>query len=126
MATSTNSPSLLVLRVLAVLTALASLVQAVLGGLILSGGSRGAHSAIGMTTFGLAAVAAIAAIVWARPSGNKGLMFHAIGVAALGVVQIGLGEAGLTAIHITVGVLFLVAAVALATLSIRKPLTTAD
>ncbi len=127
MTTSTNSPSLLILRITACLLAALSIVQAVLGFVLLGGGAPQLHKIIGMASFAISVIASIAAVLWARPSGNKGLMFHAIGVMILAVAQVGIGEAGLAAgglqtVHASLGVLYLVAAVALATLSIRKPL----
>lgn len=116
-----RSPVLTALRVFSVLTALGAVVQGVLGiGLI--SGARGwmdTHGTSGMVTMVLAVIAAICAIVWKRQSGNTGLMMHALTVAVLGIVQFGLGEAHLQLVHIIVGVIFLVAAIALATLSLR-------
>ncbi len=125
MAQTTNSPSLLVLRIVSSVVAAAAIVQTILGITLATGSTSGIHRILGMTICALTVVAALASVLWARPSGNKGMMFHALSVLVLAVAQVGLGEAGVTTIHMTVGVLFLVAAIALATLSIRKPLGSA-
>ena len=83
MTTSTNSPSLLILRTTACLLAALSIVQAVLGFVLLGGGAPQLHKIIGMASFAISVIASIAAVLWARPSGNKGLMFHTIGVMIL-------------------------------------------
>lgn len=127
MANSKNHLSLTVLRLFAALTALLSIIQAILGFILMGGGNAGLHHILGMVAFATSLVAALASVVWMRPSGNKGMMFHALTVAAMALVQVGIGEAGLAAgslqiVHMTIGVAFLVAAVALVTLSVRKPL----
>ncbi|SOC51579.1 hypothetical protein [Ornithinimicrobium cerasi] len=114
-----TSTTLTVLRLFAVLTALLAIWQTVVGFGWVDGG--GQHGTIGNVTFVVALVAAVAAFLWSRASGNKGLLMHAAGMAVLALVQIGLGEMSLAGVHMAVGVLFLVGAVALATLAIRKP-----
>ena len=113
------STALTVLRISAVLTALLSIWQAVVGLGWVDGG--GMHGTAGNVTFVVALVAAIAAFLWKRASGNNGLFMHAAGMAVLALAQVALGEMGLRKVHMAVGVLFLLGAVALATLSIRKP-----
>lgn len=124
-----NPPSLLLLRIFGALTALGALVQAALGGSLVSGTNTslvGPHGISGLITMVCAVVAGIAAGLWARQGGNTGLMWHALTVAVLGVLQYGLGEAigssgGMKIVHVIVGLLFLVAALGLATLAFRKP-----
>lgn len=111
--------SLLTLKIFAVLAALLSIVQALLGFGLLE--VRGVHGTIGYVTFVVTVVAAVAAFLWSRASGNKGIFMHAAGMAVIALVQVGLGGMGLRSAHIAVGVLFLVGAVALATLAFRKP-----
>lgn len=120
---STGGGTLTAFKVLAVLVGLAALVQAGLGFAVMGGsGVRGTHQAIGMGTIVLALVAAIVAGLWARGdwSSRKGIAFHAIAVVVLALIQVALGEAGVTTIHMTIGIVYLVAAVALATLALRK------
>lgn len=113
-----SSTSLIVLKVTAVLTALLSIWQAVVGfGWV---DSFGQHGMIGNVSFVLMVVAAVAAFLWSRGTGDKGLFMHAAGMAVLAVVQIALGEMHLREVHMATGVLFLVGAVALATLSLRR------
>lgn len=85
------------------------------------GDTRALHSVLGMITVVVSLIAGIAAYVWRRASNNAGLFHHAVAVFVLAVVQVGLGEMGIQGIHIGLGVAFLVAAVALATLAVRKP-----
>lgn len=117
----TSDTTLVLLKITAVLTALMGVLQAVLGFLIVGGTWVGAHGMIGNTTVVVALVTAVVAFVWMRASANKGLFMHAVGVLVLAVAQVALGEMGLRTVHIVVGVLFLLAAVPLATLAIRKP-----
>lgn len=117
-----SSKGLLIgLRVFAVATGVAALTQLVLGlGIITNIGSvYDLHTIIGYVTLAVAVIAAVMAVLWKRVSGNKGLMFHAIGVAVLTVAQVGLGASGVRLPHIILGVLIAIAAVALATLSLR-------
>lgn len=120
-----NPPSLVLLRVFAILTAVFALVQAGYGLLIAFGNPNLAsvHKPIGFITLALSVVAAVTAGLWAKHSGNRGLAWHGLAVAVLALVQIGLGEMHLEVVHISVGVLFLIAAAALATLALRKPTT---
>lgn len=117
-----SSKGLLIgLRVFAVATGVTALTQLVLGlGIITNIGSvYDLHAIIGYVTLAVAIIAAVMAVLWKRVSGNKGLMFHAIGVAVLTVAQVGLGASGVRLPHIILGVLIAIAAVALATLSLR-------
>ncbi|NNG20823.1 hypothetical protein HJ590_14880 [Naumannella sp. ID2617S] len=121
--TRPNPPTLTLLRVSAAVTALGAVVQTGLG-IALAVGSTGGlqiHSVVAMVTLLAAVVAGVAAGLWSRRGGNTGLMMHALSVAVLAVVQFGLGEAHVRTVHIVLGVVFLVAAVALATLAYRKP-----
>lgn len=117
-----TDPVLSGLRLFAAATALLAIVQALMGMGILGslGGVFGIHRTLGFISLGAAVLAAIFAVVWSTRSGNKGLMFHAISVAVLALAQIGLGEMGLRWVHVGVGLLYLVAAVALGTLSFRR------
>ncbi len=119
---SDSSRGLLIgLRVFAIATGVTALTQGVLGlGIITNTGSvYGLHTIIGYVTLLVAVVAAVLSVLWKGISGNKGLMFHAIGVAVLAIAQVGLGASGVRLPHIILGVLILIAAVALATLSLR-------
>lgn len=125
---STNPLPLTLLRGASALTVLGALAQAALGGSMLSGSRSvaGTHGILGLVTMLLAVVAGIAAGLWARQGGNTGMMWHALTVAVLGVLQYGLGEAigqsgGMKIAHVIVGLVFLVAVIGLATLAFRKP-----
>ncbi len=117
----TKHPVLLTLQISAALAALLAVVQTVIGFMMVSGTYTGWHGTIGNVTFVVALVAAVAAFLWSRRSGNKGIFMHAAGMAVIALAQVALGEMGQRAAHIAIGVLFLVGAVALATLSLRKP-----
>lgn len=121
---SADAPSLTLLRFTAALVAVASVLQTVLGIAIAVSDATSyqeLHGLIGMAAAGVAVVAAGASIAWARHSGNRGLMMHAIGVAVLAIIQVWLGEEGAREIHMALGVLILAAAIALAALAYRKP-----
>lgn len=117
-----GGPVLTGLRAFAALTALGGILQLLLGLGILGsiGGVFSTHRMLGYITLGVSVLAALFAVLWASRSGNKGLMFHAITVAVLALAQVGLGEMGLRWVHVIVGILFFVAALALATLSFRS------
>lgn len=118
-----NPASLTVLRISAAVTALGAVAQAGMG-IGLAVGSTGllsAHSGVAYLTMTAAVVAGISAGLWSRRGGNTGMMMHALTVAVLAVLQFGLGEMGVRTVHMVVGVAFLVAAIALATLAYRKP-----
>ncbi|GAA1179562.1 hypothetical protein GCM10009584_21850 [Ornithinimicrobium humiphilum] len=117
----TKHPILLTLQIVATLSALLGVVQAVLGFRIVSGTWVPSHGMIGNLTFVVALVAAVVAFLWMRRSGNKSLFMHAAGMAVVALAQVAMGEMGLRAPHIAVGVAYLLGAVALATLAIRKP-----
>ncbi len=119
---TSNASSKLFLQASAGVVALLSIAQAVLGGLLMGASdTRGLHSVLGMTTVVVSLLAVVAAFMWRKASGNAGLFHHAIAVLVLAVVQVGLGELHMQNIHVGLGVAFLVAAVALATLAVRKP-----
>ena len=120
---TTQNGKLNFLRGAAVLAAIGSILSPLLaiGPLTSSGPLHAMHGMVGNLNFVLALVAGIAGIVWSRSSGNKGLMFHALSLPVLAIVQIGLGEMHLTMIHIVLGFAYLLAAVSLFTLALRKP-----
>ena len=121
--TTTSNGKLNFLRVAALLAAIGSLISPLLatGPLSGSGPLHAMHGMVGNLNFVLALVASIAGIVWGRASGNKGLMFHALSLPLLAVIQIALGQMHLTMVHIVLGFAYLLAAVALFTLALRKP-----
>jgi hypothetical protein len=130
---ATTSRSLVVLRLAAALSSLIGLVQAALGfsglPLILAAPNddkAGAafidpHGMLGYTNLLVMIVAAVAALVWYRKGGSKGLMMHAFGMVVIFVAQIGLGSAGVLWVHVVLGVLAVLGSIALAVLAYRKP-----
>lgn len=122
--TSTSSPGkLLFFRASALAVALLAIVQPLLAipALTSSGPVNAWHGVLGNLSVLVALVAAVAAAVWVRAGGRRPLMHHAFSLPVLALVQVALGELHLTMVHITLGVAYLVAAVALATLVWRKP-----
>jgi len=119
----TSSRSLVVLRLSSALATLFTLVQALLVILTATKVAKliEVHGMVGYLSLLAMITATIAAYVWFRKGGNKGLVMHAGGVAVLMLVQIGLGEAKLAAVHIALGILIVLGAGALATLAYRKP-----
>ncbi|WP_052462287.1 hypothetical protein [Nigerium massiliense] len=128
MASAETSPApssangvLITLRVFALITAIASIVQAVLGLYLRTAPSFHWHSIVAMIALVTSVVAAVAAFLWSRRSGNKGLFMHAVSVPVIGLIQFALGEMSVTMVHILLGFVFLLDAVALVTLAFRKP-----
>lgn len=122
-ASSASDSTLTTLRIAAVLTAVLSIVQPLLavGPLTNSGALNPLHSTVAYLATLASVIAAVAAWLWGKRSGNKGLVGHAISVPVLAIVQIGLGEMHLDVVHMALGFAFLLAAVSLATLAFRKP-----
>ncbi|MFC0359819.1 hypothetical protein ACFFHC_08460, partial [Kytococcus schroeteri] len=122
--TTTSQPAkhLSLLRTFALATALLTVGQAVLGLLLLFTDIDlyDVHGWIGYAAFVTAVAAAIGAFLWKKVSGNTGLFMHALGLAVLALLQIGLAEMGLKWVHVVLGVLILGAALALASLAQRK------
>ena len=120
---TTSNGKLNFLRVAALLAAIGSLISPLLatGPLSGSGPLHAMHGMVGNLNFVLALAASIGGILWGRASGNKGLMFHALSLPLLAVIQIALGQMHLTMVHIVLGFAYLLAAVALFTLALRKP-----
>ena len=116
-----KSPVLLTLQISAAVLAALALLQTVLGFIIVSGSWVTWHGDTGYLAFVVSLVAAVAAFLWMRRSGNKGLFMHAVSMAVLFLVQIGLAEMDLKWVHVVLGVLLLVGSAALATLAYRKP-----
>ncbi|MGV8850872.1 MAG: hypothetical protein ACOH16_15175 [Propionibacteriaceae bacterium] len=130
---ATTSRSLVVLRLAAALSSLIGLVQAGLGfsglPLILAAPhdeEAGAafidpHGILGYSNLLVMIVAAVAALIWYRKGGSKGLMMHAFGMVVIFVAQVGLGSAGVLWVHVVLGVLAVLGSIALAVLAYRKP-----
>lgn len=119
-----NSVVLTLLKIVAVLAALLGVWQTLVGFGWVSG--FGMHGRLGETTFVVLLVATVLAFVWSRRSGDKGLLMHAGGMAVLALVQVGIGMIGMRIAHMVLGVLFLLGALALATLSLRRSPALAD
>lgn len=117
-----SSGTLTFLKVSAVLTALLSIVSPLLalGPLTSTGELHAMHGMVGNINALLALVSLVAAFLWGRASGRKGLIGHAAAVLVLAVVQIALGEMGQTMVHMVLGFLYLIAAVGLGTMALRQ------
>lgn len=118
-----SSRSLVVLRLSSALATLFTLIQAVLVILTATKVAKliGVHGMVGYLSLLAMITATIAAYVWFRKGGSKGLVMHAGGVAVLMLVQIGFGEAKVAPVHIALGILIVLGAGALAMLAYRKP-----
>lgn len=123
--TPTKNTTVRLLQLFALLTALGALAQALLGGYQVTANDAtiaGIHNLVGLLTIAVGIVTTVLAGLLTRVGGNRGLMFHALGTTVVLVVQYGLGEMGVAVIsHIVIGVVILLSAIALVTLSIRKP-----
>ena len=124
---TTSNGKLTFLRVAALLAAIGSIISPLLatGPLSGTGPLNALHGMVGNMNFVFAILAGVGGVLWGRASGNKGLMFHALSLPVLAVIQIALGEMHLTMVHIVLGFAYLLAAVALFTLALRKPGTAA-
>lgn len=81
-----------------------------------------AHAGIAMLFVLTSIVSAVFAVLWALRSGQRGLIGHGVGLAVLALVQFGLGEMStLVMVHIILGLLIVVGAVALYFMANRKP-----
>jgi len=118
-----SSRSLIVLRLSSALSALFTVIQAILIIIRVATGATliEVHGMVGYLSLLSMITATIAAYVWFRKGGSKGLVMHAGGVAVLMLVQIGLGEAKVAPVHVALGILIVLGAGALATLAYRKP-----
>ena len=119
-----NSTLLLLLKVFAVLTAALGVLQTLVGFGWVSG--FGWHGRLGETGAVVVLITAVLAFLWSRLAGDKGLFMHAVGMLVIALVQIGIGMGGLREVHMVVGVLFLVGAVALATLTLRRDVSAVE
>jgi hypothetical protein len=122
--TPTKNTTVRLLQIFALLTAIGAFAQALLGGYLVTAQSATLpliHNIVGLVTIVVAIVATILAGLSSRAGGNRGLMFHALGTAVILLVQYGIGEMGAGISHIVIGVVILLSAIALVTLSIRKP-----
>lgn len=121
---TTSNGKLTFLRVAALLAAIGSILSPLLatGPLSGSGPLNAMHGMVGNLNFVLALAAGIAGVLWGRASGNKGLMYHALSLPILAIIQIALAYVpGMTMVHMVLGFAYLLAAVALFTLALRKP-----
>ena len=118
-----SSRSLIVLRLSSALSALFTVIQAILIIIRVATGATliGVHGMVGYLSLLSMITATIAAYVWFRKGGSKGLVMHAGGVAVLMLVQIGLGQAKVAPVHVALGIVIVLGAIALATLAYRKP-----
>ncbi|MBI4898901.1 MAG: hypothetical protein HY829_00280 [Actinobacteria bacterium] len=117
------SRSLMVLRLSSAAAAALTLVQVVLVLLTVAkvGSLIEVHGAVGYLSLLATLTATVAAYVWFRQGGSRGLLMHAGGIVVLMLVQIALGELKAVWFHVGLGVLIVVGAIALATLAYRKP-----
>ena len=122
-AAASSSSTLTFLRVAAILAAVGALASPLLalGPLTASGPLHALHGMVGNINLVLALAAGIAGFLWKRASGNVGLMGHALSLPVLALAQIALGEMQVAMVHIALGFAYLVVAVSLATLALRRP-----
>ncbi|MDO5682005.1 MAG: hypothetical protein Q4G46_04160 [Propionibacteriaceae bacterium] len=123
-----NAGQLALLRYSSLATAIAALLQFLLGGYMFTSPSAtlaDTHNIIGLVTIGVSLIATIAGFVNRSRGGNSGLAFHILGTFILTLVQFSLGEIGLSGsmvmVHMALGTAILVSAIAMTTLAFRKP-----
>lgn len=102
---------------LAIVVTVLVLAQAAMGMIINAGSSSSAlltvHKMTGYMAFIAGILAAVSAFMLSRQIANMGVFFHALTVAVLMLIQIGLGEAGVQLVHVVLGVVIAVAGIAL-------------
>ena len=103
-------------------SALISVALGVLGS-VLSGNPdlRSPHHILGIVFLVTSLVAGLSGMRYGKESHTKGLTGHGLGVFGLAVVQFGLGEMGITLVHMILGFLLLIGACALFAMALRKP-----
>jgi len=118
-----SSRSLIVLRLSSALAAVSTLIQAVLVILTATKVAKliEVHGMVGYLSLIATITATIAAFIWFRKGGSKNLVMHAGGIVVLMLVQIMLGELKVVWVHVGLGILIVLGAIALATLAYRKP-----
>lgn len=118
-----SSRSLIVLRLSSALAAVSTLIQAVLVILTATKVAKliEVHGMVGYLSLIATITATIAAFIWFRKGGSKNLVMHAGGIVGLMLVQIMLGELKVVWVHVGLGILIVLGAIALATLAYRKP-----
>lgn len=114
-------------RITSGISAAVALVLGILGSLLTSdGGIRPAHAGFAMLFVVTSLLASLAALRYAKLSGNKGGIGHAFGVFGLSLVQYALGEMHVTMVHIILGVLIVLGALSLFVLAMRQPASAPD
>jgi len=123
------------LKTFAAIAAVLAILQALLAVTILTTHNETLshlHEGFGFLYAAAAVLCCFPAKVWGDLSRNKGLQFHAYGMAALGVIQVVLGLVGapeegqpmgpLIYLHMALGIAILLGAVALYVVAARKPI----
>ncbi|MDO5498829.1 MAG: hypothetical protein Q4F67_04005 [Propionibacteriaceae bacterium] len=115
-------------RLTALLTTIAALAQFLIGGYLFTASNAGlvsVHNILGLVTLVAGIAATVAAFMFTKRGGNRGLAFHILGTTVLILVQYGLGEMissqALTIVHMVLGIAILISAIAMTTLAFRKP-----
>lgn len=118
-----SSRSLVVFRLASALASLIALLQIVL--LVLTTTKIAklieVHGLVGYITLLCLLVATISSYVWFRKCRNMVPVLHAGSLTALMVLQIGLGEAKVTPVHVGMGILLVLGTAALAIRASRRP-----
>ncbi|MGD8214175.1 hypothetical protein [Aestuariimicrobium sp. Y1814] len=83
-------------------------------------GLRDAHKGIAYLLIVVSIIATVLAHRYGRAKANLGTFFHALSLPILLLVQFVIGEGDFAMIHMVLGVLILIATVALTTLSSRR------
>lgn len=81
----------------------------------------GSHQVTGYVFMVTTLIAALSSLSYGRQARKKGLVMHGFSVFGLAVVQFAIGELHWRTPHIILGILVCIAAVALFTLSLRRP-----
>lgn len=84
-------------------------------------GLRSAHSWVATAFLVASLLAALSGYRYGKESRRSGLFPHGIGVFVAALVQFALGEMGFTLVHIVLGILITLGAVALFVMALKQP-----
>lgn len=108
------------------INALIALAMGVLGSMIQQPGVRGVHEITAMVFLVSSLLAGLSGMRYGKESNSKGLAPHGLGLFVLAIVQYGLGEMNQPLIHMFLGLLVVIGALALFAMATRQPMVVTE